>query len=270
MISLENSAARVMAITLAAAVLASCTTQSEAKPQAARSHTMVESAAGSVDLGTRAAPYRVVTVSNAGAIVGRVILDSTDGTSVPVELRVSGRDSVFCSGGDRRSKKGTAIVWVADVRQGEALPGERRTELVNERCQLTPRLQAVVVGTTINVKSDDPIVHHTRFVWLGKKDSLPAILTNDAGEVVPVEQVGKMPGIVEVRCDDHPWTRGYVAVFDHPYFAIADEDGRFRIDGLPAGEYHVRVWREGARAPVEQRVEVRPAGESRLDVTLAR
>jgi hypothetical protein len=33
-------------------------------------------------------------------------------------------------------------------------------------------------------------------------------------------------------------------VVDHPYAAVTDKDGKFKIDLLPAGEYEFRVWHE--------------------------
>lgn len=31
---------------------------------------------------------------------------------------------------------------------------------------------------------------------------------------------------------------------DHPYVAVTDADGKFRIDNLPAGDHTFRVWHE--------------------------
>jgi hypothetical protein len=38
--------------------------------------------------------------------------------------------------------------------------------------------------------------------------------------------------------------KAYLFVMDHPYFATTDERGRFRIEGLPAGEYTLEAWHE--------------------------
>ena len=40
--------------------------------------------------------------------------------------------------------------------------------------------------------------------------------------------------------------KAYIAVFDHPYFAVTGEDGKFTIKGLPAGTYEVEAWHERA------------------------
>ena len=37
---------------------------------------------------------------------------------------------------------------------------------------------------------------------------------------------------------------GYLKVFNHPYFAVTDEDGNFKIEKAPAGKYHIVAWQE--------------------------
>ena len=37
---------------------------------------------------------------------------------------------------------------------------------------------------------------------------------------------------------------GYVRVFDHPYYALTDEDGTFEIKNAPAGKFRIVFWHE--------------------------
>jgi hypothetical protein len=37
---------------------------------------------------------------------------------------------------------------------------------------------------------------------------------------------------------------GYVAVTDHPFFAVTGDDGSFTIPNVPAGTYTVEAWHE--------------------------
>jgi hypothetical protein len=53
--------------------------------------------------------------------------------------------------------------------------------------------------------------------------------------VIPTELPFVAPGMVSVKDNEHPWTRAYLAVFDHPYFAVTGNGGTFTIDGVPAG-----------------------------------
>ena len=37
----------------------------------------------------------------------------------------------------------------------------------------------------------------------------------------------------------------FILVFSHPFFAMTDADGRYRIDNVPPGTYSVIAWNEG-------------------------
>ena len=38
--------------------------------------------------------------------------------------------------------------------------------------------------------------------------------------------------------------KAWIMVADHPFFAITDENGNFKIDNVPAGEYEIIFWQE--------------------------
>ena len=48
-----------------------------------------------------------------------------------------------------------------------------------------------------------------------------------------------------------PEMRGYILVLQNPFFAVTDKEGNFRIDGLPAGSYQLKVWHERGGAPAK-------------------
>ena len=53
------------------------------------------------------------------------------------------------------------------------------------------------------------------------------------------------PGIVRVFCDIHSHMNAFILVFSHPFFAMTDAEGRYRIDNVPPGTYSVVAWNEG-------------------------
>ncbi len=163
---------------------------------------------------------------------------------------------------------GNAVVWIADAKTGKPQPIEKRMELVSEDCRLDPRVQGAVTGSTFDVYNDDKVIHRLVFGHAGAHDTLTVIPFFNAGQVVASERLAKHQGLVEVQCARHPWMRAYIAVFDHPYFAVTRADGTFRIDSLPAGRYKMMVWHEGAATPVEQSIAVQAGGEVKADVSI--
>ena len=94
----------------------------------------------------------------------------------------------------------------------------------------------------------------------------------------------KRPGVLSLTCDAHVHMQGYLLAFDHPYFAVTDTSGAFRITGVPPGSYRVTAWHEGwtvvrreaegrlvYEAPylLSQEVIVPPAGEAKVQFELA-
>ena len=53
------------------------------------------------------------------------------------------------------------------------------------------------------------------------------------------------PGIVRVFCDIHSHMSAFILVFAHRFFAVTDDEGRYRIDEVPPGTYTVVGWYEG-------------------------
>jgi len=47
-----------------------------------------------------------------------------------------------------------------------------------------------------------------------------------------------------VKCNIHPWMRGYIAVFKHPYFVVTKDNGTFDLSNLPPGTYTIKAWHE--------------------------
>jgi hypothetical protein len=215
-------------------------------------------------------PYQAATFVQTGDIIGTVELDGPPPRpdtvlAVTNDVRVCGRaaaDSAVRLDGARLAD---VVIWLADARTGKPLPLERRYEIVNARCQLRPRVQAVVAGGTLNVRSLDPAIHHTLFRHAATGDTLALVSENDEGQVVPVEKIVAEPGMVRATCDLHPWTRGWIAVFDHPYFAVSTRRGSFSIDSIPPGRYRILAWHERA-GMLEDSITVEPDQQTEIQI----
>ena len=212
------------------------------------------------------APYSVASLSSFGSVGGTLrVIDSAalgDSAAMKVpECAPRGRGPALLPANKRF---GNTLVWVADAKSGKPMPIDKRAEISSDNCILDPRVQAVTVGTTVNVINDDKVLHKLIFMKLGTNDTLVVTPFFNSGQIVATERLAKTPGMVEVKCADHPWEHAYIAVFDHPYFAVTEDDGSFKIDSLAPGSYKLMVWREGLAKPTEQPVQVAPGGTATI------
>jgi hypothetical protein len=193
-----------------------------------------------------AQPYRAISVAAPGRIAGSVEFDGAFPADTVFQL-ASDQTGCGTSVVDHRVERSGnrvagVVVWLTDIRQGKPLPLERRFEIENEDCVLIPRVQAVTAGGTLNVISADIALHNNRIIDVGTGEVQAIAPFNDNGQVVPFDKLLSKPAELEITCELHPWTKAYLVVLDHPYYAVTGNAGDFSIDGIPAGTYHLRAW----------------------------
>jgi hypothetical protein len=270
---IETVVRHFVVVVLAVASMSACTKDSTRHPRAVATRATSgqrteDSAAGAIDLG--GAAYTATKLTAIGSVVGTIRLADT--SSARAEPTATAADSLICAAkrvgrvAVNKHDFANTIVWIADIKSGKPMPMEKRADLSSEKCLLDPLVQGVVVGTTVNIANDERVLHKLVFTKLGTHDTLAVAPFFNAGQMVTSERVAKHSGIVEVRCAQHPWTRGYIAVFDHPYFAVTDSDGSFKIDSLPPGSYKLMVWRDGDTKPVEKPIQITAGGAARVDL----
>lgn len=123
---------------------------------------------------------------------------------------------------------------------GKVATQPRAITLDNKHCAFAPHVQVATVGSELLLKNSDPILH-TVHARLGKETLFNVGLPR-------WRQVSKRldrPGVMRIDCDVlHTWMSAAIVVADTAYFAVTDEGGRFRIDGLAVGRYEMEVWHE--------------------------
>jgi hypothetical protein len=228
--------------------------------------------AGPVIIPASTTAYTTTSVAGAGTVSGTVRLQSPLTSAEPA---ATGRDSVVCgqaipdsSVQQKGTGLGNVIVWLDGVRMGKPIPLDKRLELESDRCILTPRVQAAVTGSAVNVIGHDDFRQHLRFLSAGDTAARAAILLGKDEQVIPTELPAKAPGLVIVRDADHPWPRAYLAVFDHPYFAVTKPDGSFAIDAVPPGKYTLVAWHERT-GRTEQSVTVGASSVAKVELSLS-
>jgi hypothetical protein len=215
--------------------------------------------------GPKRVRYRAVTMTAWGRVTGKVDVDGDRPKDTTVTLTYDQKtcgDSLVDHTIEYDGGLVGAIVWLEDISTGKAIPMERRYEITNERCALIPRAQAVMMGGTLNIRSLDTAEHRTRLRLEPQRKPKRIVSLHMSGQVVPVEDVIAKPGRVIVTCDRHPWTRGWILVFDHPYFVQTAAKGEFVIDSVPPGHYRLIAWHERFGS-VEQQIAVTANAETK-------
>jgi hypothetical protein len=162
------------------------------------------------------------------------------------------------------------IVWLDGVRAGKPLPLARRYEIDHEANAIVPPVQASMTGGTLNVRNADDTRHRARFTLTGAKDSLLGVVEETgAGQVVPAPKLLARAGLIVITCDDHPATRGWIKVFDQPYYANVDSAGRFVMDSVPPGRWKLHAWNPKLGERVRE-VTVDSAGLAFIDLSYPR
>lgn len=252
-----------VAIRFVATLLVALGCREGAKPAATAGTAGVQSSApdsgNQVVIARPSQRYIVEPIASPGTVTGTVTASAPLSLGAP---QPTGRDSALCgvsiadqSVSQQGSALGGVVVWLDGVRRGKPFPLERRLELESVDCKLSPRVQAAVTTSAVNVLGHDDFRQHLRFLAGGEREPRASILLGKDDQVIPTEGPFASPGLVVVRDVDHAWPAAYIAVFDHPYFAVTAPNGTFTIDGVPPGKYTVMAWHERTKR-AEQLVEV--------------
>jgi plastocyanin len=156
-----------------------------------------------------------------------------------------------------------SVVYLESAPRGAFEPNDGGRAVMDQRNEtFVPHVLAITVGTTVDFPNSDKFYHNVFSLSKTKAFDLGRYAT---GSSRPVRF--DRPGIVRVFCDIHSHMNAFILVFSHPFFALTDADGRYRIDNVPAGTYAVIAWNEGTFSESTP-VSVPEGGLAELDFTL--
>jgi plastocyanin len=143
-------------------------------------------------------------------------------------------------------------------------PAPRDHAVIRQRDkQFDPPVTIVVRGTTVDFPNEDKMFHNVFSVSRSARFDLGLY---KSGATRSVEM--KRAGTIDVYCNIHSEMVAKVKVLDNAYYATTDEQGRFRIAGVPAGEVPVVAWLPtGDQATATVTVQSGQVADLQLEVT---
>lgn len=127
-------------------------------------------------------------------------------------------------------------------------------------CMFVERVTVLRPGDNLVVKNSSPIAHN--FFWSSGNNGEYNVTIPKMDQWKMPEPIKPETPPIQYKCTIHPWMTGYVRVFDHPYYAVTDEDGKFEIKNAPVGTYRLVIWHEngfkgGAAGRFGEEVEIK-------------
>ena len=199
-----------------------------------------------VGLASRAGAYEAVAVTDGGTLSGTVTYEGTAPPPQKIEVtkdpEVCGKDKtapnlVVGQGGGIAN-----VVVVVNATKGKKLEVPAQNPTFDQKtCEFHPHVLAFPAGSTIDVTNSDGILHNihtTSTVNPSQNQAQPKFK-----QKIQIK-VEKPEWPINVKCDVHGWMSGYWISEEHPYVAVTDANGAFKIADLPPGDYQVELWQE--------------------------
>lgn len=135
-------------------------------------------------------------------------------------------------------------------------------QIIQKDLAFSPTLLPVRVGTRVEFPNLEQDIYHNIFSYSPAKRF-------DLGRYRPDErpipsEVFDVAGLVTLRCDIHEHMRALILVLNTPHSVVTDEEGRYRLKGLPSGRYTLKAWVD-SRTTHEKPVDLKSGSTLHVD-----
>jgi len=249
---------------VALALLGSTVAWSRSTPRPGAPEPQGASAAASQPTASSSYVVRTVEESVTGTISGRILYNGKP--VLPKRFTVTS-DTSICGTTKEvypvRIEEGgiaDAVVWIDDITNGKAF--NFPSPLIDQKkCSFVPHV-LLMKGGELKLGNTDLCMHNIHVVSFANREANKAIPPGAAPQAITLARADR----ITVRCDVHKWMSSYVVVAKNPYYVITGAGGSFRLEGVPAGHYHLKVWQESL-GELDQEITVEPAKRTETGFT---
>ena len=132
------------------------------------------------------------------------------------------------------------IVWIKDVTYEGKLASETAT-IDQIGCMYTPHVNVFTTNQKVLIQNSDKTLHN---VNSQSKVNESFNFAQPAGVPAVEKTFSSVEDPFYIKCDVHGWMKAWVMALDHPYFAVTDVNGNYKIDNVPPGDYELVFWQE--------------------------
>ncbi len=242
----------------------------------------------------------LLMVAFAGIALGHEVVEVKDGATIrgvvrfkgamPSEETIAIDKNVDICGSEQKPGKyiitggrvKNVVVFIDNPKKGKPIPRDTAVALKIKNCSVEPHVSIGFVGGRFIFENDDDILHTLQLkLWLEYQRKVSARPLKDGATIYniafpnkgrkiekPIKEFHRYQpdtGFIRVTSNSHPWMRGYIFIFDHPYAAVTDEKGAFVINDIPPGEYLLKVWHEGLGWQ-DKRVKLSPGETAEIEI----
>jgi len=149
----------------------------------------------------------------------------------------------------RSGRRGVLADVLVEVRtpDGELVAGgrlaaaEEAVTVVLTACSFEPRLLVLPLGSRVELRNVDGILHELKGLSL-RNEPVRARLPRFRRRMLLGPEHFRHDERLRVSCERHSWSGGWWIATDNRFHAVTGDDGRYAIEGLPAGTYLVTAW----------------------------
>ena len=161
------------------------------------------------------------------------------------------------------SDRSRSVVYLETAPRGAFEQTDSPRVVMNQRNEtFVPHMLAIAAGTTVDFPNSDHIYHNVFSLSKPRPFDLGRYAAGHSKSVR-----FDRAGIVRVFCEIHSHMSAFIVVFNHPFYATTDADGRYRLDNVPPGTYNVLAWNEGVSSDPAP-VVVPDGGTAELDLVV--
>jgi hypothetical protein len=226
--------------------------------------------AASVAIAANGWTYTGGAVADGGTISGDVKYQGDP--PAPAKIPVT-KDNEVCGkekpspdlvvGADKGIKN--VVVRLTNIQKGKAMEPTKPT-FDQKACEYTPHVLAFPAGSTVQILNSDGILHNvhtTSTVNPAFNQAQPKFKKLLEAKIDKPE----MP--IKVVCDAHGWMHAWWISQDHPYYAVTDDKGAFKLTDVPPGDYELEAWHE-TLGKQTQKVSVKAKEDTKVNLQMAK